>query len=70
MARLPGILAAMRLRAVLGRQKRLWEVVKALQKLAKVCTMRISPEDVVLAVNPGSLNEPQIWSSMKSVIFC
>ena len=31
--------------------------------------MRISPDDVVLAVNPGSLNEPQVWSSMKSVLW-
>ena len=59
----------MRLRAVLGRQKRLLEVCKALQKIAKICTMRISPDDVVLAVNPGSLNEPQVWSSMKSVLW-
>ncbi len=57
----------MRLRAVLSRQKRLLDVVKTLQKIAKTCTMRISSEDVVLAVNPGSLNEPQVWSSLKSV---
>ena len=57
----------MRLRAVLSRQKRFLDVVKTLQKIAKTCTIRISSEDVVLAVNPGSLNEPQVWSSLKSV---
>mmetsp|Transcript_20266 Transcript_20266/g.31677 ORF Transcript_20266/g.31677 Transcript_20266/m.31677 type:complete len:281 (-) Transcript_20266:42-884(-) len=54
----------MKLRAVLESQKRLYEVVKALEKIGKLGCFLFSEKDLHLCVNPDKSDEAQTWAQL------
>jgi len=54
----------MRLRAVLQGGKRLQEVLRALERTAKMVTVLMCPAEISLVANPNSVDSLQVWASL------
>jgi len=57
----------MRLRAVLQGGKRLQEVLRALERTAKMVTVLMCPAEISLVANPNSVDSLQVWASLPAV---